>query len=1286
MVHTPQDGQNGMAPESSYHLVTRAPGPLPSFMFQRLPDPAGPFSSVGRGPPHQFILRLRNFPPNLEDLLIVASTASTDIGLFSKCKTPLSSDKPAEKITGVFTMTEMNDDSRRATLPISSDSNDTSPIGIALDFSSTQTVWKPIPTDDENDESAGPVPGLMCLNHEGVLKYWSIIYSESIQQRTTYPGMGGTAAAGVQSSPAPVQKSTASAFGGTPTFGQPTLGGAAKPSFGATGGSAFGSASGIGQKASVWGTPTAPATSTANAPAFGAPAFGSASTLGGGSTFGKPSFGSPSTPASFGSTNMPGQKASPWSTATATSSAIFGQAGGAKVASPFGSTPSASNAAPASGGFANFASKGGFTAANNLQNATGSVFEKSAAPGKFGALNPSTPFSSMPPGDNKLATGIFSAPPTENKPAGAIFGTPSEKKPASGIFSTPAPDSNPATGIFGNTIQNGAAASSSSFGSATFKLGTTFKKDTSSKNDELDNNEKKGASMFGSTFGGALDETPSISPARPPVSKETEMGVPESPGKESSLPSSASASTPQPPKFSFKQAGTVAKPTFPLQESTTPAATPAPAKFTFSSSKTAGGNDLFGIPPSTTPATTSKTVSAGFSFGKDAPPAFSFANLNKASATPGPKTPLTTDPPSITQTPATPRIKDEPEEEISGVSEYVSEPPLPPDPTSKTCFLVGDSSSSSSEADGSFPPGTASTPKPAPRKTTPPQVESPRKISADSSPPLDVPEGPADEGDESGFSSEEDGSELHTHSEEGELSEEGSGEDVEKSLSPTSDTQQTPGFTPQTSSTGGPNGKISESSMFTKVSMPSHQTAPSRPLFGEVAAPSLPPPSKPRDPQSPRSPSPVRGAIPSRMLRPEASRSVSAPGVASQLLGSSQRLGQKPPGSVTNTFSLTREQQIAEEKRRIDTKARQEAQETQALVDEEDDSMQRYLAEDIEPTRTLDEFVAHTNTESTDKGTSIPAQVEALYRDVNSMIDTLGVNAKALKAFIMGHTDGYKETGRTKDDLDNEEDWCLSELDILSWLVGNDLTKNLEDGRVTDVARKLEICSDLHKDLAKLRVKHEEVRKIVQAHRDPDQIEAARSQPLSADQAFQQQILRKNFTKFQKLLPEAEESLTVLKAKIVSQATSHGRPNSQAVPTVEAVMRTITKMTSMAEKRSGDIDVLENQMRKLRFNSLDSPRSREGSPFTTPQPKQSLRASGTYGFSYTPESASRHLNASFRSSTGSFASPGPRKKLSGYTTEEKMLLKAKLARRKEVLAGLKGVLEKSGTNVRLMDE
>jgi len=256
------------------------------------------------------------------------------------------------------------------------------------------------------------------------------------------------------------------------------------------------------------------------------------------------------------------------------------------------------------------------------------------------------------------------------------------------------------------------------------------------------------------------------------------------------------------------------------------------------------------------------------------------------------------------------------------------------------------------------------------------------------------------------------------------------------------------------------------------------------------------------------------------------------------------------------------------------------------------------------------------------------------------------------------------------------------------------LTRELENSRVVELAAKLETCNDLQKDLIRLRAKHEDIKKIIDCYRDPSHLAIARAQPLSAEQAAQQHDLRRDFTKFQKLLSEAEEGLTVLKAKIVSQTTSNGKANGSAGPTVEAVMRTITKMTSMAEKRSGDIDVLEGQMRRLRFSSTTSAGSREGSPFATPQNNRvSLRnpgTSSTYGLFYTPDSIKdtpQRFQNSLMSSIGSQSrnSP-PRRKLSGYTPEEKAQLKMKLARKKEVTNKLRAALQKAGTNVRLMDD
>lgn len=106
----------------------------------------------------------------------------------------------------------------------------------------------------------------------------------------------------------------------------------------------------------------------------------------------------------------------------------------------------------------------------------------------------------------------------------------------------------------------------------------------------------------------------------------------------------------------------------------------------------------------------------------------------------------------------------------------------------------------------------------------------------------------------------------------------------------------------------------------------------------------------------------------------------------------------------------------------------------------------------------------------------------------------------------------------------------------------------------------------------------------------------------------------------QKLITEAEEGITLLRAKLASSSSSSSLSNSlvkngvganragggggvqagAGAPTVEAVVNTIMKMTSMAEKKSGDVDVLENQMRRLGIDHNGSGRtSRHASPFGT---------------------------------------------------------------------------------------
>jgi nucleoporin NUP159 len=143
----------------------------------------------------------------------------------------------------------------------------------------------------------------------------------------------------------------------------------------------------------------------------------------------------------------------------------------------------------------------------------------------------------------------------------------------------------------------------------------------------------------------------------------------------------------------------------------------------------------------------------------------------------------------------------------------------------------------------------------------------------------------------------------------------------------------------------------------------------------------------------------------------------------------------------------------------------------------------------------------------------------------------------------------------------------------------------------------------------------------------------------------------------------------------VSSASGKGKAN---VPTVDAVLRTIGKMTAMVEKRSGDIDVLENQMRKVTLN----PASREGSPMVTPQARRSVMFSPEG----TPVRNLRHSFAASMSLGASARATTPRKKLSGYSQEEKSGLMQQRARRKAVLGKLKASVEKQGVSVWTMED
>ena len=1268
MAHTPSTADQGIAPPTTFTLVTRQ-NPA-SYIFQKLPDVCGPYG-LNRSPSSQFIHRLKDFPPNLEDILIVASTSSEDIGVFAKSKTPLSSEMPADRITNVFTTVTMANDSRRAQIPMTEDmSSNTSAIGMAMDLSSKSKVVRPLP-GEEMDESMGPVPALMILNNDGVLVAWWLIYADSVRQGTTYPGLIAAAGGPQQQSqtpalPIPLATSlppATPAFGqaafGQSTFGAPSSLGAfgaatqnpSTTAFGAgstqnTGSGVFGASSGVGIKQSPWGTSGSTAASSV-APAFGKSAFGAATPMGT-STQG----------ATFGTAGGLGNRTSLWgspSTATPTATpSVFGKSGGVGMQGPAtlgnASTGSifgvSSSNAPinmgTNGGFANFANGPGFAAGAAAKGSGESVFAKTTTASSF----------------------------SSNMDIGSSFGgTPSKTTEKPG-------------GMFGTA--------------GGFVLGSGWKNENAGQTDLSKPSDAPSLSLFGSDFGKALGDTT----ARPAPSnvKEADMTSDKSdddnnlssPDSPIALVSTTPADTPAPatlataPPLAGGWFGTQAqsKATLAAVQNSTPVPKPAAPNF-FTVPPKAGG--LF-----STQAQSDRTPAA---VGNSTPaPAFF------ATATPPPASPVA----------KSPIIKAEPTESPPDVGESLPLAALPPEPTSKTTYTPGNSSSSSVaaskssddalslpsivKASGTKPPqiNEASDDMPLPPDFLPTKAKSVAQNDA-------VPEEsilPSDDGDDSSYGDDGDDDDGDDDVDEGYdgLDGEGSGIDVAHDINLISDPSHSPRVTPE-SSFGAQSERSPLGGMFTKIGRP--QTKSGDPLFGELgktSVPYFPIPSKAQ--QSPRSPSPIRAGLSRDLLRPDAVRSISAHAIPPRAgLNRKVTMGRPPQSSVPSKPPTPSEDTYKKEREKfLLRQAQKQVEQEQDLSDNEDEKVREELATEVEPTRTLEPFVAHQDYVGKINKPGIPGQIERVYRDINSMIDTLGLNARSLEAFIRGHSETQKDGGRTREDLEFDADWVLNEIMDLS-KVESSLESDLERGCVRDIPEKIKSCRDMQQELSKMNKMSIEMKRTIKARSDPDKIEALRSAPLSAEQSMARHDLRKDCSNFQKLLAEVEEGVSLLRAKLASVESGKGQGPTRRVPTVEAVERTILKMTGMIEKKSGDIDVLELQMRKL--NVTAKAISREGSPFMTPPtsarkstlqrtPASKSSLNGRAEF-FTPRSS----NGTFRDSTNFSTSSinGKSRKSTDQVTDEDVKRYASTAkRRKDVHNSLKDALNKRGIRVRGMDD
>ncbi|KAJ6160957.1 hypothetical protein N7470_004353 [Penicillium chermesinum] len=1190
MVYTPNtlEDDMGQNPESFYYIITRRKGS--PFLIQRLP---GICSTMGfemkRSPAYNFIVRLRDYKPHLKDVLMVASTASTDVGLITRSEQPLADDETSKGLAGQFTTTEVNDDGKRASIPLKDLDEETSVIGLAADLSCSETVLSPILGADIS-ESATPLPGLFLLNNEGVLSAWWFIYSEAIRQKVPYVGLSS-----VPSSQATAPAAPAAPAQQTPAFGQPAFGSSTSsqtaPALGAPASQpAFGKSS--------FGSPSPFGASAFGKPAGGGAAFGSPSTMG------ATAFGKPSSPGSFGSPGaVPAFGKPSFGTPSTPAQPKFGASGFGTAASPFGNpgNPNPTKSLLGSGGFAAAAKPGE------------SPFAKKSSGPPSGEASTGSPFA------NSGASAFAKAG------SSTTFGASTESKTAF-MPSNSTQVKNP----FGGGGSNG------------FVLGSTFKPDGTAASDEPKSDKpSSGSFSFGLSVDDMVSSPNKTSPA-PDAMDDME---------DADKPAEGSAKTEPTSIFGNSKLLANDTPVNPFAKANTP-----PGKSLFGSQDT----DV-----SKTPSTES-TKSPLSLFGNNA----STSATSQASSTQNQVTSPASIPSDKTATPMR-------ETSTPTFSSFL-DAPLPPDPTSRDSYAPGDTSASSNVSKSSVedaplppdftfskketkpgglvpPPDSSSQKKPTPKAdnaSPPPEfidekpasepedaplppdfMSKPKKESSPSAPTKEaslLPEAPSSEAKT--VPAEEaaplpDGSDADSENDSHESDFSDSGEEI------THDETNVPSPKLSESSFAGLSDKGSGGGIFGGFSKPAaKQAQPPRQLFGEIPKqPLLPPPG----PVAQNGQGPFFG-------RPEKSKEAAAAGTAltarkASLSQLAQRNGQ-----------LRKPQDADQDHARLHQAAQQRRDEEEALSlsdDDEDERLRADLARPIEPVSTLDPFLPHQSYTGDTTKPGIPGMVERMYRDINAMIDTLGINARSLESFLLheqppqpsdpGNWIKILESEQPTDLLD--EKFTLQDISNLDEIFAA-LTVALEKGRVQGVEEKLEQGRELlTKDIVALRGQCASIRKTLDTYTDSAAILVA---PLPSEHAALQQELRTEFTRIQGRLAEAEEGVSLLRAKIADIPRTDGDASRHSMkrPTVEAVASTISTMMSMAERKSSDIDVLEAQMRKLGVDTTSpAPASREGSPFTTPR-KNGVRFPTTPGSRssidgsayHTPDSASRALN--FRNS------------------------------------------------------
>ncbi|KAL3471875.1 hypothetical protein BJX99DRAFT_236524 [Aspergillus californicus] len=633
----------------------------------------------------------------------------------------------------------------------------------------------------------------------------------------------------------------------------------------------------------------------------------------------------------------------------------------------------------------------------------------------------------------------------------------------------------------------------------------------------------------------------------------------------------------------------------------------------------------------------------------------------------------------------------------------IPEAPLPPDSTSRAVYGPGDTSASSnvsksSVEDAPLPPdfGTASNPPepenepPLPPDFTPKPKEEPEEVGDAPLPPdftaqkndapLTKEPPPIPDG------SDADESEREFHEDESEF--EDSGEDLTHEFDQPDNNAPSIESSPE-SSFDSKNAESPAGGLLSRISQTSEPGKQQpRQLFGEISSPHFP-----QARESTRSPSPVRRSrIQKGLPTLEGLRSVSAP---------------HKPGSAlaARKASLSELAKRENELRPKPTHAQKPQTRTiikteqEVLSDDEDERLRADLSRPLDPVPTLDPFLPHQDYTGQTTKHGISGQIERLYRDINSMVDTLGINARSLSSFLL-----YQQESNDSDWINTlrgdhpadilDERLPLRQIENLDNAVAV-LAGSLEGQQVQGVEEKLESCREiLSKDIITLRSQCASVRKTLDAYTDSAAIISA---PLSAEQATLQQDLRASSAEIQAKLADLEFAVSLLRAKIADAPRPDGSRQPTRRPTVEAVTSTISTMMNMVESKSGDIDVLEVQLRKLGFETSAAPTSREGSPFATPRkglgvdpdtPGYPVSLDGPVSSYHTPDSAARGL--SFRSSINGSAKANRLRAMEAVGDRggkrESVQWKAKTQRKQQIMGSLKKAINEKQSKVRSVDD